>query len=181
MPQNFPPSLNILTYVATVLGADDSVQAINTDKLPSRAIVACKANNTLYMLRKESTTTPSGTDIILPANGLGRWFVYPDDSGSGFAVVRCDWCIGGGATPVTFATDGGPVYNVVGEAGTWTSVSTGDTLFVQPVQALLGVFHSADPAPQFGGVWTIVEKLDDENLQLRRIADLATSAQIDAT
>lgn len=95
-------------------------------------------------------------------------------------VVRCDWAII--STGATFATGAvGPIYDVVGEAGAWAAVSANDTLFLQPGQCLVGVFHSGTAAPWYGGAWTIVEKLDNQNLRLQRVPELATSAQIDAT
>lgn len=76
MPQSFPADLRILNYVATVFGADDSLESINTHKVMDRAIIAVKSNDSLYMLRKESTQSPSGNDVVEPAAGPGRWFIY---------------------------------------------------------------------------------------------------------
>jgi len=57
--------------------------ARRTTRVAECGIVAAKDNNSLYMLRRESTTTPSGTDIVAPSAGPGRWFKYPVASGAG--------------------------------------------------------------------------------------------------
>jgi hypothetical protein len=77
--RNKTPALRISTTVDTISGADDSVKSINTTLLDKRAIVACAENNSLYMLRKESTATESLPDIVAPngANWPGRWYLYP--------------------------------------------------------------------------------------------------------
>lgn len=80
-PQSFPADLRILQSIATVFGAQDSLQSINTTKVSDRALVLCAENNSIYILRKDSTTAPSGNDIVQPAAGPGRWFIYPSGGG----------------------------------------------------------------------------------------------------
>jgi len=76
-----PPALRLLLTVDTVLGAGDSLESINTQLVMDRALVAVAQNNQLYMLRREATDAPSGTTIVEPASGPGRWFKYPVTSG----------------------------------------------------------------------------------------------------
>ncbi len=84
MPQSFPADLRIAQDVATLAGADNSLESINTAKLSNRALVAVEENNSIYMLRKESVASPSSPDIIAPAQGgPGRWYLYsPGASGA---------------------------------------------------------------------------------------------------
>lgn len=73
--QNFPPALRIVQSVAAIAGADDALAAINTSLLSPDAICAVQANNSLYMLHKDSTATEDGTNIVAPSQGgPGRWF-----------------------------------------------------------------------------------------------------------
>lgn len=75
--QSFPAALRILQEVATLAGADDSLAAINTNIVSDRAIVAVAANNSLYMLRKDSVVAASSPNIIAPtSDSPGRWFLY---------------------------------------------------------------------------------------------------------
>jgi hypothetical protein len=70
-----PAQLRILQPVATILGARDSLEAINTEPLPDHAIVQAVSNSQQYQLRKTSTDAPVGDDIVAPAQGgPGRWF-----------------------------------------------------------------------------------------------------------
>lgn len=84
--QSFPAELRILVTVATLAGASDSLESINTTILMDRCLVACKANNSLYILEKDSVAAPSPPDIVAPAsaNWPGRWALYaPGGGGSG--------------------------------------------------------------------------------------------------
>src|SRR5882672_4735098 len=76
MEPKSPPSLRILQFVSLVLGDPDSLEAINTKLVMDRGIVAVKENNSLYMLRREAVDAPSGTTIVAPSAGPGRWFLY---------------------------------------------------------------------------------------------------------
>jgi hypothetical protein len=80
----------------------------------------------------------------------------------------------------TFADNTLGDVGVVAEPGTYTSVNEGDRVMFPPDSCLVGVFHSADPAPQLGGVYLVVQKLDDQELIVRRVDDMTTTAQIDA-
>lgn len=83
MAPKSPPALRILQFVDTALGGSGSLQGINTTLVMDRGIIAAKDQNSLYMLRREATDAPSGTDIIAPADGSpGRWFKYPTASAS---------------------------------------------------------------------------------------------------
>ncbi len=77
-----PPALRILLTVSTVLGGGDSLESLNTQLVMDRGLVAVVANNSLYMLRRDATDAPSGTDIVEPSAGPGRWFVYAAGGGS---------------------------------------------------------------------------------------------------
>lgn len=69
------PSLRIVQSVATIEGAQDSLESINTFQLSDRALVV--AGDVLYQLRKDSTATESLPGIVAPAQGgPGRWFAY---------------------------------------------------------------------------------------------------------
>jgi hypothetical protein len=179
MLQSFPAALRILNTVSTMLGAQDSLAGINTAIVMDRALVTCVESGLTYQLHKDSVEAQSLPDIVAPVAGLGRWVATAAASG----VVRCDWALDQRETSAsyTFAPGSGPVYNISTEAGVLAGINTDDTIFFQPVECLLGFFHSADPAPQFGGVWLVVDKIDDQNMTVRRVAELSTSAQIDAT
>jgi hypothetical protein len=74
--QSAPASLRILQPVATITGADDSLTSINTNELPDGAVVQVKSSYLFYVLQKESIVNPSGTDIVEPSAGPGRWVLY---------------------------------------------------------------------------------------------------------
>lgn len=123
MPKS-PAALRILQSVSTVLGADDSLESINTQLVMDRGIVSCKANNSLYMLHRESTDSPSGTAIVAPAQGgPGRWFIYSPGGATGSTGVTGAT----GSTGATGATTAGPT-GVTGATGpTGSTGSTGAT------------------------------------------------------
>jgi hypothetical protein len=83
--QSFPPSLRILQSVHDLTGADDSLQAINTNEVSPGSIVVVQRSNSdsgldvpaLYILRKDSTTANNPPAVVAPAQGgPGRWFPY---------------------------------------------------------------------------------------------------------
>ncbi len=123
-PQS-PASLRILEFVDVVLGAGSSLQSLNTQLVMDRGIVACKANNSLYMLRREATDSPSGTDIVVPAAGPGRWFIYPAGSG------------GGGLAPLG-------IVNMVAIEGVTFPTSTENTF--QPASIIGALTYSGSPS-----------------------------------
>jgi hypothetical protein len=85
MSASAPAALRILQSVATLAGARNSLEAINTNLVSDRAIVAVVATDTLYMLRKNSSAAPSSPTIIAPAQGgPGRWYEYSPGGGSAF-------------------------------------------------------------------------------------------------
>jgi hypothetical protein len=76
MPKSNTP-LRILQSVATLTGASDSLESINTTLVMDRGIVAVVASNALYMLRRDSVASASSPNIIAPAQGgPGRWYLY---------------------------------------------------------------------------------------------------------
>lgn len=83
MTQPFPADLRILRSVSTATGAGDSLEAINTNLLMDRAIVAVVSNNQIYMLRKNSSVAPSGDTIVKPVIGPGRFFKYSSGGAGG--------------------------------------------------------------------------------------------------
>jgi hypothetical protein len=75
--QSFPAVLRIAQSVTTLAGAQDSLASINTTLFSPLAIVAVIANNSLYILHKDSTATADGSNVVAPAQGgPGRWFKY---------------------------------------------------------------------------------------------------------
>jgi len=77
MKQPFPADLRILTAVSTLTGDRDSLQAINTTKLPNNSLVMVENSNALYQLRKGSSATEDSPNIVAPAEGgPGRWYRY---------------------------------------------------------------------------------------------------------
>lgn len=101
------------------------------------------------------------------------------DSAGATTSIRADYGFHIGFL-TTFADNTLGDVGVVAEPGTYTSVSEGDRVMFPPDSCLVGVFHSADPAPQLGGVYLVVQKLDDQELIVRRVDDMTTTAQIDA-
>lgn len=98
-------------------------------------------------------------------------------AGGAGGFVRVKWALG---ATITFAVSAGPTYDIVSEPGTFAGLAEGETIFFQPGQCLVGPFHSGSPAPQYGGAWLIVVKSDDQEMTVQRVAELATTAQIDA-
>ncbi len=75
--KTFPAALRLNTPVATLAGADDSLEAINTTELPNGALCTVLENNAIYFLRKNSVVAASSPLIIAPAQGgTGRWYLY---------------------------------------------------------------------------------------------------------
>src|ERR1041385_1788605 len=91
-------------------------------------------------------------------------------------ALRATWCLG--AATITFAPDQPGPHDVVSEAGTFTGIEVGDTIFIPSVSALVGAFHSGVAAPQFGGLWDVLSKPDDQEMTIQRNAGADTSAKI---
>jgi hypothetical protein len=126
--------------------------------------------------------SPAGQTIgVIRENGQVEdcAVVDPAELGGNAGTVRTDWALR--FATYTFAASPGPVYDIVTEPGTLAGISAGQTIFMQPDSCLVGPFHSGSPAPQFGGAWLIVSKADDQEMQVQRVEELATSEQMDAT
>ena len=101
-----PATQRIAGPFATALGGGDSLQAQNTNLLIDGTIAQVNDVQRLYFLDKDdNTTTPSGTAVIKPAAGPGRWF--PESGGGGTGAT--------GATGATGST--GPTGATVGSTG----------------------------------------------------------------
>ncbi len=75
--KTFPTALRLNTPVHLVTGADDSLAAINTNPLPDGALCFVTEAEAIYQLRKASTATADGSNIVAPAEGgPGRWYFY---------------------------------------------------------------------------------------------------------
>ncbi|MEY2875338.1 MAG: hypothetical protein RLZZ373_2709 [Pseudomonadota bacterium] len=83
-------------------------------------------------------------------------------------------------TGVTFENATLGTVGVVSEPSTFAGVTQGDRLFVAPLSCLVGPFHSAAAAPELAGIYDVVQKLDDQELILNRVADLTTADQFAA-
>ena len=88
------------TLGLTTPGLSDSLRNINTDPLPDGATCYVIENQTVYRLRKSLTTAASGTSVIAPAAGPGRW-------------VRASVDEVGGAEPFFMYTTGATVFPAV--------------------------------------------------------------------
>jgi len=77
--QSFPAALRIMNPVATLVGADNSLAAINTSLLPDGSVVLVTATHKLYVLDKASVQTQSLPSIVVPAEGgTGAWLQLPN-------------------------------------------------------------------------------------------------------
>jgi hypothetical protein len=105
--------------------------------------------------------------------------VKPEAPSGGMpGALRASWAF---RTNIIFS-DNASTGDVQADGGsTFVDVAEGDTLFVPPRLALGPPFHSGPAAPQFGGLYRVVTKLDDENLNVTRDERLATMVQIGAT
>jgi hypothetical protein len=166
--------------------------AADLNNLETRGIVAICQNefsgrgpgsldNPNFLL-SSNWTVPAAACAALVLEGDAYLASQSIDPGTGgaSAVLRADWSVLLTVSPITFDAGLGPQWQVVAEAGTFAGLGEGQTLFIPPEQALQGFFHSGTPAPQFGGVWDVFVKIDDQNLTLQRNAAMSTSAQVDA-
>lgn len=77
--QSFPAALRIMSPVATLVGADNSLAAINTSLLPDGSVVLVTATHKLYVLSKSSVQAQLLPSIVAPAEGgPGRWLQLPN-------------------------------------------------------------------------------------------------------
>jgi len=134
-------------------------------------------------LLRTSETAEGQTIGLIRENGqVEDVTIVPDTGGSGGGgVVRAKWGLSASFAVVTFAEGGGPIFNVVSEPGTFENILEGETIFFQPGQCLVGVFHSGGPAPEYGGVWLILTSNQSDELTVQRAPSLSTTAQLDAT
>lgn len=94
---------------ATVTGAENSLESINTFELDDGCIVIIKSNLSEYVLDKLSVAAPSGDDIVAPAQGgPGRWFKYPTGGGATFERLSHEWFVDGD-TAVALADQTGSI------------------------------------------------------------------------
>ena len=99
--------------------------------------------------------------------------VKPEALSSVASALRAKW-----AYRSTLTFSGTFPGDVMGEPGTFADVAEGDLLFVPPLFAAFGAFHSASPAPQLGGLYVVTMVLDTEHIHVQRDPRMATSAQI---
>jgi hypothetical protein len=78
-----PVALRITGPCATALGGGDSLHAQNTRLLVDGTIAQVNDVGRQYYLDLDSTAAPSGTLIIQPALGPGRWFQQAGTGGGG--------------------------------------------------------------------------------------------------
>lgn len=77
--------LRLLAPCASLLGTSDpdALQNLNTTTLPDGALAWVQDQFALYVLNKTSTASPSGTSVVRPASGPGRWVPASASSSSG--------------------------------------------------------------------------------------------------
>lgn len=110
-----PVAQRIAGPFATALGPGDSLQAQNTNLLINGTVAQVSDVQRLYFLAKnDNTTPPSGTAVIKPAAGPGRWF---QETGGGNT----------GATGSTGATGTTGPTGATGATGAGATGATGPT------------------------------------------------------
>ncbi len=80
-------ALRTLGSRQTLLGAQNSLQSVNTWTLDDGARCYVTATHAEWQLHKDSTAAPDGSTIIAPASGPGRWIVDSLAEGSVRAFV----------------------------------------------------------------------------------------------
>lgn len=78
-------ALRVVGSRATLLGAKNSLEAINTYELDDGALCFVSAVAERFGLHRASTAVPDGATIIKPAAGPGRWIL--EQSGGGGLVI----------------------------------------------------------------------------------------------
>ena len=70
-----PPEFRVLAPRAVLLGAGNpaALQNVNTTELPNGSLCWVQDQFGLYALNKTSVAPPSGTSVVQPASGPGRW------------------------------------------------------------------------------------------------------------
>ncbi len=118
-------------------------------------------------------------DTVLWDTTARAWYVAPIPSAGGDAgALRAKWAFRVNITFLDNASSGGILSST---PGAFADVEVGDTLFVPPIFALGPPFHSGPAAPEFGGIYIVTEKSDDQSLRVERDPRMATAAQIAAT
>jgi hypothetical protein len=69
------PALRLLPPAARLLGTgdDDALQNVDTTSLPHGCLCFVVDQGTVYVLDKASVEAASGTAVVVPASGPGRW------------------------------------------------------------------------------------------------------------
>lgn len=124
-----------------------------------------------------SETAPNDGESYVYSSSLGQFVPAASGGGGGRpGVIRASWA--SMASLMTFASGPGPTYDVVTEAGGLTGLNQGETVLIIPSQALVGAFHSGSPAPQYGGVWDVLDLPDDQNMTVQRNSAMSTAEKI---
>lgn len=82
-------AFRVLGARAQLLGTGDSdaLQNVNTTEFPDGALCWVQDQASFYVLHKNSTAAPSGTVIVQPGAGPGRWFQLVTGSGDEQIIV----------------------------------------------------------------------------------------------
>jgi len=176
------PALRILGPRARLMGTSDpdALQNLDTTLLPDGSLCWVQDQAAVYALHRDSTAAASGTLIVAPGSGPGRWFVLGLGAAVGFAVpdiatlasipspadgaqirvesVRSDWTFDLGSVIVT---DGISVVSDPGNTGRW-------------LRSL-----SPDLSWSYQGSWFVDAVAgDDESVGSTALTALATFAEI---
>jgi hypothetical protein len=177
------PAFRVLAPRASLLGTSDpdALQNLDTTLLPDGSLCWVQDQVTVYALHRDSTDAPSGTLIVAPGSGPGRWFVLGLGAAVGFAVpdiatlasipspadgaqirvesVRSDWTFELGSVIVA---DGISVVSDPDNTGRWLRSLTPDLSW------------------SYQGSWFVDAVAgDDESIGSTALAPLATFAEVE--
>jgi len=177
------PALRLLAPRARLMGTadQDALQNVDTTLLPDGSLCWVQDQIAIYTLHRASTVAASGTLVVAPASGPGRWFVFGLGAAAGFSVpdiatlasvplpsegaqlrvesVQSDWTFDLGST---LPTDGITVVSDPDNTGRW-------------LRSL-----SPDLSWSYQGSWFVdAVSGDDENLGNTALAALATFAEVE--
>lgn len=81
--------LRVLSPRAVLLGTGDAaaLQNLDTTELPDGALCWVSDQTSYYVLHRDSSASPSGTIVVAPASGPGRWIILGSGSTSGELIV----------------------------------------------------------------------------------------------
>lgn len=84
--------LRVLAPRATLLGAgnEDALQNVNTTELPDGSLCWAEDQVAFYVLHKSSAASPSGTVVVAPGSGPGRWIILGSGGADGSQVIVPD-------------------------------------------------------------------------------------------